>query len=363
MEHVIYNNKTMLNPDSSCGEEVVKSQPRPSKAFYLHFQLVHLLGLVLAFIFMTFTGCKKDSNSSETSTAVYMHATEVSSTFDTADTIGFSATLVNADFPTVKGSPEGNITVHFKANPALVADYNKMHGTSYKALPDANFTLDASGAIPKGESATSGLRLLIKNGDGLEAFATYLLPITIEGVDGAELSNIQRTTYFLVTRQPSVNNLPNLDRIGWSVYSYSSQEPGEGDGTNNNGLAIAALDDDLDTYWHSKWDPDDVPPPHFIAIDMGAIKTLHGLGYICRHLEGDWAVNGHGQFKVITVSLSTDGTNWTDAGTFHLALPPIENPSYETRFALPVSQARYFKITVTEPWNAPGTSVAEIYAL
>ncbi|MDD4970106.1 MAG: DUF1735 domain-containing protein [Paludibacter sp.] len=322
----------------------------------------YLISFQLLITIILLSGCNQNFDYSKNA-SIYMHKPEISNSFDVTDTIEYQATFVGADYPTALANSQNDVTIHFKADTNLVAGYNSLNGTSYKTLPAANYTLQASGAIAKGQAATSGLKLILSKGDALEAFATYLLPVTIDNVQGAELSPVQKTTYFIVTRTPSIDNLPHFDRSKWTISGFSSQEPGEGDGTNDNGLAIAAIDGVVETYWHSKWDPDDVPPPHYITIDMGETKMLHGISYICRQFTGDGATSGHGQPKIMTISLSTDGLNWTNKGPFNLALPPVDNQVYENKIAIPNTNARYFKLTVTSPWNAPGTSLAEIYAL
>ncbi len=71
-----------------------------------------------------------------------------------------------------------------------------------------------------------------------------------------------------------------LDRTGWSV-TASSEEPKEND-WGNGGLASHAIDNSLDTYWHSKWDGETATYPHWIMIDMQSLKSINAFDYVSR---------------------------------------------------------------------------------
>jgi len=302
-------------------------------------------------------GCKKDKS---VSTTVYMPGGRaiVSQTFDVTDTITYTASLVGADYPTVSLSAANNIGVTFKVDASLVPAFNSQNHTNYAILPANNYTYQTSAQIAKGQSSTSPLNLIIKNGDQLDPFSSYLLPVRIDKVSGGTTGNSQTYTYFVVTRSPSLNNLPVFDRSKWKIAGKSTDEPAEGGG---NGLAITAIDGDYGTFWQSKWSGGEPGPPHYITIDMGEAKAIHGVAIVDRDFSGDWAVYGHGQPKAMTVSVSTDNVNWTDDGTFQV---PIVEPQAEIRFFLPVfTTARYFRITVTDVYGSNSTNIAEIYAL
>ena len=303
------------------------------------------------------TGCKKDKTSS---TTVYMPTGKaiVTQTFDIGDTILYSASLVGADYPTVTTSAANTMNVTFKADPSLITAFNADNHTNYSALPADNFSFETTATIAQGQSKTAPLKLIIKNGDKLSAFSSFLLPIRIDQVSGGNISNVQKVTYFVVTRSPSLINLTPFDRSKWNIAGFSTQEPAEGGG---NGLGIDAIDGKMDSYWQSKWSGGEPGPPHYISIDMGEAKTIHAISVVDRSFSGDWAVTGHGQPKAITVSVSTDGANWTDNGSFQV---PIVEPQAEIRYFLPqFVVARYFRITVTDVWGSNSTNIAEIYAL
>jgi hypothetical protein len=305
---------------------------------------------------MVFMRCTSDDKAVK----IYMPEGKsiVSSNFDITDTVTYSATIVGADYPTVSLSAGREVTIDFKVDADKVSSFNQSMGTNYTLLSSDNYSFDASATIEKGKFSTTPLKLIIKNGDMLDPFSSYLLPISIDKVNGADASDVQRTTYFVITRSPSVENLPAYDRSDWAILNKSTEEPAEGGG---NGLAIDAIDSNYDSYWHTQWSGGEPGPPHYISIDMGEEKVIHGISIVDRSFEGDWAVNGHGQPKTMTISVSTDGVNWNDNGSFQV---PIKEPQAEIRFFLPTfKSARYFRITVTSVWATNSTSIAEIYAL
>lgn len=312
----------------------------------------NILLLVLA---LTLSNCKDDGESLK----VYMPAATavVNATFDISDTVTYTATIVGTDYATVSTKAGGDVTVDFKVDADKVTLFNQSMGTDYTLLPAENYTIDASGMILSGEASTQPLNIVIKNGDLILPFASYLLPISIDKVNGGAVGNTQQTTYFILTRSPALKDLPTLDRTLWTVADKSTEEPGEGGG---NGLAATAIDGNWGTYWHTKWAGSEPPPPHFIVIDMGEEIVLHGVSIVDRDLK-DWA---HGQPKSIKVSVSTDGETFVDNGAFSLEMGtnPIQK---EIRVFLPsFKSARYLKITTLSTWGETNSSaIAEIYAL
>ncbi|RZK58117.1 MAG: discoidin domain-containing protein [Pedobacter sp.] len=71
-----------------------------------------------------------------------------------------------------------------------------------------------------------------------------------------------------------------LSKIGWTIKSFSSEEAtGE---PAPNGKANVLIDNDINTYWHSKWQNGASNYPHQIIIDLGANKTAEGVSLVQR---------------------------------------------------------------------------------
>jgi hypothetical protein len=158
-----------------------------------------------------------------------------------------------------------------------------------------------------------------------------------------------RTTFFVVKAQPDLKNYPFYDRTGWQVIDFSSQEAtGEGP---NNGRAVFILDNNTATFWHSQWQNGSPGPPHYVTIDMGIQKTIHGLSFIGR--QGDY----NGRPNEVNVQVSNDNSVWTDAGTFNL-----QNSKDQQSVFLPngFKNARYFKVIINSSYNATYTHLAEL---
>ena len=137
-----------------------------------------------------------------------------------------------------------------------------------------------------------------------------------------------------------------LSRDGWNI-TASSWEPGN--------EPEKVFDDDDDTFWHSRYEPDNEPLPHHIVIDMKKSYVVNGFSYFPRQ-----GLNTNGQVSQHQVHLSQDGENWGEPviiGTYM-----DDKKEKETTFA--DTAARYVRFTaLTEIDGNPWTSVAEINIL
>jgi hypothetical protein len=219
-------------------------------------------------------------------------------------------------------------------------------------LPEGSYSFNETGTIAKGASSTSGLKLKIDAKGKLEAFTTYILPISIAEAKGGVVAAFQKTTYFLLTPTSGVNDLQPVDRSAWTIHGFSTEEAnGEGP---NNGHGIHVIDNDGGTFWHSQWQGNEPAPPHWIAIDMHETKLIHGLILMPRD---HW----QGMPTSITIEISEDGTIWKNAGT----IDNLPTSHEEHRMLLPsMLTGRYFKVIVNSTSsNTNSTHLAEVWAL
>ncbi|WP_084158152.1 DUF3472 domain-containing protein [Gaetbulibacter saemankumensis] len=100
-----------------------------------------------------------------------------------------------------------------------------------------------------------------------------------------------------------------LDRTGWTVIDYSTQEDQGGEGAT--GRAADVLDGNLNTYWHSCWYGCTPVAPHHITIDMGANKLVNGVRFYQRQSTSRSVEN-------LELQISADNVNWTSMGDFVL---------------------------------------------
>ena len=129
-----------------------------------------------------------------------------------------------------------------------------------------------------------------------------------------------------------------LEKTGWTIIDFSTEEPGEG---APNGLATATIDGDVNTFWHTQWSGANPPYPHHFTVDMGAEKTIASFEVFRR--QG----NGNGQTKHQFL-ISNDGINWTDLGTYNMNPGINDGQIYAMNEAV---TARYFRYMALEGPN------------
>lgn len=135
-----------------------------------------------------------------------------------------------------------------------------------------------------------------------------------------------------------------LDRSGWTATADSFQPGNE---------PSKAIDGNINTFWHTQFNPSVKPFPHNIVIDM---KTLYWVNKVSYQPRQDGLSNGNiGQHRI---ELSLDGTNWgtpvgigTYADTNNIKTTTVE-----------ITHARYLRLTaITEAGGRGGwASCAEI---
>ncbi|MBV8251431.1 MAG: discoidin domain-containing protein [Chitinophaga sp.] len=128
-----------------------------------------------------------------------------------------------------------------------------------------------------------------------------------------------------------------ISRAGWSIAGFSDQEDG-GEGPVN-GYATAAIDGNINTFWHTTWSSAETPYPHWIAVNIGRSVTISRVGLVNRQGHKD------GQTEIQLMG-STDGQNWTDLGTY-----PFQQKNEEQFFPVPPQQWNYVKVVLTKGPN------------
>lgn len=250
-------------------------------------------------------------------------------------------------------TPAEDIELKFTVDEQKAKEYNESRGTGYPMLPASAYSLSASTAIlAKGTLATQPLAVKVNPTKGMDLFKEYLLAVSMSATkEGVKVNESLRTAYFIVKASLDFADFADFDRSGWSVPGVSSEEPAEGE--KNGGLGIHAIDNKPSTFWHTQWDPSYSPPPHWIAIDMGTSKVIHGLYFTGRQSTND------GKPNRVLVEVSNNGTDWSPAGTLTL-----QNTNATQRFFLPeFPQARYMRIVVESNFgNTAYTHLAELGA-
>jgi len=128
-----------------------------------------------------------------------------------------------------------------------------------------------------------------------------------------------------------------LSKEKWTIKDFSTEEPNEG---APNGLASAAIDNQLNTFWHTQWSGGSPGYPHHFTVDLGEIAKLSKLEVFRR--SGD--SRGQTQFQILT---SMDGTNFVNQGTFEYD-PNVASESYNL---VNLPMARYVRYVATQGPN------------
>ena len=102
---------------------------------------------------------------------------------------------------------------------------------------------------------------------------------TLNGVEVSTAATIGDNTEGNKTYVANFQKDPKLDRTGWTVTASTEEASGEGAG---NGVASCIVDDNLNTFWHSKWQGGEAGYPHWFMIDMKSSKSFDAFEYVSR---------------------------------------------------------------------------------
>ncbi|QIU94663.1 DUF4998 domain-containing protein [Bacteroides faecium] len=92
----------------------------------------------------------------------------------------------------------------------------------------------------------------------------------------------------------------------WAVIGYSSQQE---TGESGGGHAEHAIDGDINTYWHTQYNPTKPDYPHYLTIDLQITATIRAIAVARR--------NGNNNFAAkMRLEVSPDNENWESAGEF-----------------------------------------------
>lgn len=211
--------------------------------------------------------------------------------------------------------------------------------------PEASFTYSLDGTrVRFNSTAKYATSLSWDFGDGTTStelnpehvysdLGIYNVTLNVKGISG-EVSYSLRLKLIQAVK---------LDKAGWSIVGCDSEEPKEAEWSDSPiaGLAQAAIDGNLTTFWHSQWDKAKPDYPHWFVVDMG--RTYVISSFICyRRQDNDGGQSEH-KFEV-----SLNGDDWTDMGTFAFDRFKNEGQTY-TMVLLP--EARYFRYTATKGPN------------
>lgn len=308
-----------------------------------------LLGLAL------FTGCKKNEAPYEELTDTKEGASVYIARFtgneqklsifpyqDEARIFEFAAAFGALGLP--KNSINVKYAIDDKAFDSLNVQRAKMGLAAYRKFPAEAYQISTlNNTIPSGKTTSDLIKVSYFSRKFDPAF-DYLLPISIVGADGYKIG-INKSIFLIA---PKLSEIP-ANKTGWTVTADSEELVGEG---SANGKAIFALDGNIDTYWHSKWQGTELSFPHWLAIDMKQDVYVTRLELATRQNAGSG-------FSKFNIEASSDGNTWVSLGT-DLSMDPA-NKAFQS-FPVTPGYRRYLKITMTAgaTINTKSTYLAEI---
>lgn len=221
-------------------------------------------------------------------------------------------------------------TVVFGVDTSQMSAYRAKYGNALVLPASSYFIPFASGNIAAGTTESSAAEINILGESLLRPSTTYVLPVVIKSVDGQSPEKTgQGQLIYLLFKTAGTDFGAAISKTGWSIVSYSS--------TYSAALypAAYAIDNKPNTQWVSNLTG---TMPQYVTIDMGQSYNLKAVTF------QEWASYAAGANPTqIMIELSTDGSNWTNAGTYNDAAPgtAIKNLKLSK-----VTPARYIRFTV-----------------
>ncbi|MEW6867335.1 endo-alpha-N-acetylgalactosaminidase family protein [Trueperella pyogenes] len=112
-----------------------------------------------------------------------------------------------------------------------------------------------------------------------------------------------------------------------------------------NGPAVAAIDGDPATYWHTQWSPTELGYPHHITLQPKAAQdktcTFTGLEYTPRQSQAN------GRMKTYEIYVSSDGQNWGNP----VAKGQFTDGTVPTVVELPATEGKFVKLVGLDAQN------------
>lgn len=232
-----------------------------------------------------------------------------------------------------------NLECRFEVEQNYISEYNRDNGTFFQTLPEGTYTVPEAITLIENVTTTE-LEVTIK-GENLKP-GDYMLPIRIAGISQFEVS-MEKSLYLLTFRITG----NKLDRTGWTAEATSEELSGEG---AVNGRAGCILDDDLSTYWHSKWNGGGDNFPFELIIDAKKEYTFTQIALVQR--GNGYADTGHCKYYV-----SSDKKDWAECGSFTMQ----ESVEDVQLFGVRPAKGRYIKIRIESGYRWNYSSLSEVY--
>ena len=155
--------------------------------------------------------------------------------------------------------------------------------------------------------------------------------------------SVWRFQKLIVMELPDPSTIPvELSKKSWKVVSFDSEAPGY--------EAKRAIDGNPRSFWHTQFEPNELPFPHELVVDMGAETTLQSMEYIAR--QG----SSHPRIKGYELFLSADGKTWNKP----VLKGKLKDTDEPQNFSIDKVEARYFKLVGLSGYTRKAAAVGEI---
>ena len=129
---------------------------------------------------------------------------------------------------------------------------------------------------------------------------------------------------------------------GSAFYVSTNADQNAGGNSNDGGGVAALVDNNENTYFHTRWDGAVVDEPHYIQVDLGAENLMDEFKFTYKPRNGSPAPTA------MTVYGSNDGVTFTDVlATINSGLPAHNSGSTYESAAIDSKRYRYLRFTVT----------------
>lgn len=233
-----------------------------------------------------------------------------------------------------------------ESNPQALADYNQAHNTSYLLLPESAYQLKSEAwSLPSGTSLKdlpiNLMRDKLVSDNGVYLFGEYVLPMKISSVSKYEVDPDGATQLFRISYLPE-----QLSRDGWEVIDFNSCISQESWYTWLNRTPDKMLDDDVTTFWGSKWDTPK-PLPYYFVIDMKTTKNIFRVGVT--KPNDSW----RGNMKKGYFEISDDQNQWKKLADWESA----SNAPRSYVIDVVPQKGRYLRLVITEAFDYADNSI------
>lgn len=202
------------------------------------------------------------------------------------------------------GFPSEDLIVTFSQDQKALDSINKIRQNEgldpLLPFPAGSYSLDKeSVTITKGHASSEYLTLTY-NPEKFDLSKQYMLALTAKNDQGYSFHPNGRTILYYAAVEEKL-----LPKTNWEARADSEELTGEGD---SNGKAKFAIDNNINSFWHSQWQGSEPPFPHWIEVDFKTDLYVTQVGLTRRQ-------NNTNGFKTFDILGSSDGNTWKTIAT------------------------------------------------